>query len=324
MPTPFIDNWIKQTDQQVNYWVDNYLISPHLFQITNIPNAPVIHPNVLRHNLTSCCPPANFPEISFEHFPEPYYGNPDDSIEKLAVVLFYNPGPQGPDQHISARGANTFYSNFILEGSSYYSLSTNLNFCLNTIYSFWNPKNNQLNNLLNFIPRNSTELRPLFMDIIPWHSPNFTGLLNARFTLPDTVDEFKSKVIIPAVLIATNSLITNYTNSLSRSNNKIVVLAIGALYSNGQYLSQIGFEDITNTIPNHNAYNMVNQRIVTETGARIAIWHISGGALNTQKNKDLNELDNKDIYIINMWTQNIGMNIPANIQDTFQHILQNL
>jgi hypothetical protein len=324
MATPFITNWIKETDLEIDYWVNNYLKAPHLFSVTGTPHLPIINANVLRHNLTSCCPTPNFPKISFEHFPEPYYGNPDDSAEKLAVVLFYNPGPQGIDQHINSRGPDTFYDKFIANGHSYCSLSTHLNFCSNTINNFWNPKNVQLNNLLNFIPFNSHELKPLFMDIIPWHSPSFKGLLNARFTLPNTIDEFKSKVIIPATFIAKNSLITRYVNSLPSKTNKIVLLAIGALYSNGLYLNQIGFNNITNTIPAHIGHVMINQRIITGNNSKITIWHITGNHLKSELNDNISELSNKNIYIINLWTPNIGMNIPGAIQVTFNHILQNL
>jgi hypothetical protein len=162
------------------------------------------------------------------------------------------------------------------------------------------------------------------MDIIPWHSPNFRGLFKARFSLPNTIDEFKSKVIIPAALIAKKSLITRYVNSLPGKTNKIVLVAVGALYSNNLYLNQIGFNNITNTIPAHIGHVILNQRIITGNNSKITIWHISGNHLKGKLNDDISDLSSRDVYIINMWTPNIGMNIPSAIQITFNHILQNL
>jgi hypothetical protein len=323
MSSTYITNWIKHTDLQINYWLDNYFITPADFSVTGIPGSPILHSSVLNHNLTSCCPSPNYPEISFEHFPEPYYGNPDDSKGKSAVVLFYNPGPQDPNQDISARGPNTFYDNFIVNSRSYYLLAKNLHFCLNTMTKFWNPKNNQLNNLLSFIPNNSIELSPLFMDIIPWHSRNFRGLLKTRYSLPDTLNEFKRNVIIPAVLNASNTLITRYVNSISTKKNTIVLFAIGALYSNKNYLTQIGFKNITNLIPNHIDHVTINNRIVAGNNSKITILHTTGSQLKSNID-GLNQLAEKDIYIINMWTPNIGMNIPISIQTTLSHIFRNI
>ena len=73
-----------------------------------------------------------------DYFPEPYYGNPDDEIEKLAVILFYNPGPQKQEQHINSRGEGTFYNNYLQNELNYNRMSANLNFCDNTIDDFYN------------------------------------------------------------------------------------------------------------------------------------------------------------------------------------------
>ena len=133
MASIFISNWIKHTDKKIQYWFLNYHAAHPMFNITPLPALPIINSNVLNHNLTSCCPSPIFPAISFKHFPEPYYGNPDDSIEKLAVVLFYNPGPTDNNQLIGNMAVGSFHNKYLINEQSYYNLSSNLDFCNNTI-----------------------------------------------------------------------------------------------------------------------------------------------------------------------------------------------
>ena len=144
MATNYIDFWIKDIQSKIDFWFNNFSAMRGIFSISPLPLAPAVDARVLNHNITSTCPSPKYPSISFEHFPEPYYGDPDDDVEKLAVVVFYNPGPSGSDQLLSARGAGTFYDNYINSESDYYTLSKNLNFCLGTINGFWLPKNDQL------------------------------------------------------------------------------------------------------------------------------------------------------------------------------------
>jgi hypothetical protein len=322
MPSDYVNDWINQTQDNIDYWFDNYLLTPNVFNITPLPNFPIISPNILNHNLTSCCPVPNFPEISFEHFPEPYYGNPDDDTKKFTVVLFYNPGPQVNEQSINARGNGTFYNNYYNCNNNYYNLSSELLFCDVTINRFLVPKMQQLNNLFQFIPH-SLDIKPLFMDLIPWHSNKFSSLHQGRFCQPQTLSEFKTNVILPAVLNAKNSFVTDYINSISNNKNKIILFAIGALYTNQNYLHSIGFNNITANIPNHQAHVNNNNIIVAGNNSKITIWHINSNKLLNDHSK-LAFLANKEIYIINMWTPNIGMNIPQNITMTMEHIFNNL
>jgi hypothetical protein len=322
MPSDYVNDWINHIQDSIDYWFDNYPLAPNIFSITPIPNLPTISPNILNHNLTSCCPVPNFPEISFEHFPEPYYGNPDDDTKKLTVVLFYNPGPQVIEQSINARGNGTFFNIYNNCNNNYFNLSSELLFCDVTINNFFVPKMHQLRNLLQFIPHRP-DIKPLFMDIIPWHSNKFSGLHNGRFGLPQTLSEFKKNVILPAILNAKNSFVTDYINSISNNKNKIILFAIGALYTNQNYLHSIGFNNITANIPNHHAHDIINNRIVAGNKSKITIWNINSSKFLSDYSK-LECLANKEIYIINMWTPNIGMNIPQNINLTLEHIFNNL
>ena len=108
MPSALVNLWITDIQNKIDYWFNNYPTTPGIFAITPLPHAPLIHPDILSHSVSSTCPSPPFPHISFDHFPEPYYGNPDDDIEKLAVVLFYNPGPSGASQLLTARGTGTW------------------------------------------------------------------------------------------------------------------------------------------------------------------------------------------------------------------------
>jgi len=323
MPSAFINNWINETQNNIDYWYNNFTLTPNVFSITPLPAAPVINPNILNHNLTSCCPDPNFPQISFEHFPEPYYGNPDDSIEKLTVVLFYNPGPHNFSQSILNHAANSFHDNYIINGSNYFNLSSNLNFVNNTINGFWIPKNNQLLNLFSCMDFINNNYKPLFMDLIPWHSNNFNGLNFSRFILPNTLIEFKNNVLLPAILNANNSVVSRFLNSIHNSNNKIVFFAVGAKYSNNNYLNSIGFNDITPNIPNHNNHILKGNTLVVGNNSRLRVWKINSNLL-IKNNDNLEDLLHKEIILINLWTTNVGMNIPSNICPTINHIFNNI
>jgi len=327
MPSIYITNWINDIQNKIDFWFNNFPINPGLFNITNLPLPPIVNPNILNHNLTSCCPTPPQSQISFSHFPEPYYGNPKDDVLKLAVVLFFNPGAAGVNQLLGNIGLNTFHSNYLTCGSNYYNLSTRLMFLNVTINKFWKPKSMQIQNLLNCIIPDSINYEPLFMDLIPWHSTNFNGLVNNRFILPSTLAEAKQMIFLPAIFNAANSKVSEYVNTLNESKNKIVLFCVGSLYSRQNYLRQIGFKDITNTIPGIFPHTIIQNNVIHAfTNSKILkVWKISGGdLLENEEIKETNEIKEKEIIIINLWTKNVGMNIPKNICQTIKHILHNI
>jgi hypothetical protein len=323
MASIFINNFINEIQEKINYWFNNYVQHADLFAISPLDRPIIVNPNILNHNLTSCCPSPRFPSIEFGYFPEPYYGNPDDDIEKLAVVLFYNPGPQKPEQHINARGIGTFYNNYLDNDSNYFQLSSNLDFCDVTINGFWNIKINQLDDLLNFLIIENNKPQPLFLDLIPWHSQNFSGINMVRFVRIETLKEFKRNVIFPAIFNAKNTLVSNYVNQFSSSTNKIVFFAVGARYSNNNILSAIGFSDFTNFIPEHPEHTLVNGTIISGNNSKIKIWK-SNADLFDVNISNIENITNSEVYILNLWTPNVGMNIPRNISETIRHIFHNI
>jgi|GEM_PF-5796458 len=187
MPTPYLSKWIQDIDNEIDFLVHNYPITPHLFSITHPPAIQAIHPIVLSHSITSCWPSPPIPPISFSHYPEPYYGNPDDSIRKSAVVLFYNPGGYSDGQMLGSKLLNSFHQKYLAHGSSYYHLSMAFDFCTRTVNGFILPKTNQVNTLMSFMVTVPENVQPIFMDIIPWHSAKFIGLNKVRFALPNTI-----------------------------------------------------------------------------------------------------------------------------------------
>ncbi len=146
MPSNYINNWITEIQVKIDYWYNNFrpgnfYITPLLIQKKLLPNPPAINPQILNHHLTSCCPRPPRSPISFAHFPEPYYGNPDDQILKSAVVLFLNPGPAGNDQlHGNLTSQNTFNHKYNLCRNNYFNLSSTYKFCDGTLKRFIGPK----------------------------------------------------------------------------------------------------------------------------------------------------------------------------------------
>jgi hypothetical protein len=297
-----------------------------------------VNPNILNHDLTSCCPTPPKSPISFAHFPEPYYGNPDDLISKSAVVLFFNPGEAGVDQlHGNLSSADTFNSKYNFHHNNYFDLASNFNFCRATVKGFIIPKTRQLNRVLDFI-NNISEKKPLFMDLIPWHSENFNGLDLPRFSIPNSIVQAKKMVLIPAIMNALNTEITAYANQFSK--NKIVLLCVGAKYSKESILSTIGFKDITTSIqlinnpfPNLTPPNLPhtilnsNNDISADSISKIKIWKINGcdfiKSIELDHDTETN-ISNKEIIIINVWNMARSMDIPQNIGPTLDHILRNI
>lgn len=325
MASVLINNWMNDIQKKIDFWYNNYTSTAGVFVISPLPLSPVVHLDILNHNVTSACPSTNYPAISFAHFPEPYYGNPDDQIEKLAVVLFYNPGPSGDDQLLSNNGPGTFHENYKKAGYNYFELSSNLQFCNGTINRFWNPKNNQLINLFEDLSFEKPELNPLFLDLVPWHSDKFNGVEISRYNLPNCIDELKRNVFLPAILNAQNSAISHYLNKVTNSTSKIVMFAVGAKYSRDGYLSSIGFNDITDTIPQLAPHTIIqgNDIRINGSSSKMKIWKLEGGTL-TIEGLNISDLQNKEIFIINMWTANVGMDIPRGSSETLKHVLMNL
>jgi hypothetical protein len=344
MPSIYINNWIKEIQGKIDYWYNNY--SPVNFYITPllkqkkkwIPNTPIIDARILNHHLTSCCPSPPKSQISFNHFPEPYYGNPDDQILKSAVILFFNPGAPGNDQLLgNFKTVDTFNNKYIACGCNYFHLSSSGNFCDNTIKRFIKPKTKQLNSILSFVP-NISNYEPLFMDLVPWHSDKFDGLDFGRFTEPATIEEIKKNVFIPAILNAINTSITHHANKVA--DNKIIVFCVGAKYSKEHILSSVGFNDITSTIqlinnpfpsfsPQTLPYTMLNSNgdISVDSKSKIKVWKSIGSNIIDNVEVDENTrviLNNKEIVVFNIWNMARSMDIPLNIGPTIENIIQQL
>lgn len=326
--TTYIETWIKKIQKQYDYWFDQY------------PVVPVINPEILSHNLTSCCQGPGDQEISFAHFPEPYYGNPDDDVRKSAVVLFYNPGPMHKDQ---LRYASEFLAKYESNNCNYNELSSNFCFVGRTIKDFITPKTKQINSLLSDIRVQDTV--PLFMDLIPWHSTKFKGIDVHRYSHENTLKEAKEMVFIPAILNAVNTDISQYVNTLKNScnKNKIILFAIGAKYSSDELLELLGFKDITNRIqlmnnpfPNLNPPENLHYTLLSSKGeisidlkSKIRIWSVMGSEFIKgfdSEELQLSGINNKEIFIINTWTLQQDMNIPHDnyCNLTLKHILQTL
>ena len=338
MPTIHINNWINEIQRNIDYWYSSYGLNPANFNITTLPNPPIINPNILNHNLTSCCPTPPKSAISFAHFPEPYYGNPDDLILKSAVILFFNPGPAGNDQlHGNLTTPNTFNHKYNLCRNNYFNLSSTNNFCSGTYNRFIRPKTNQINSVLSFVP-NISEYNPLFMDIVPWHSDNFDGLDSNRFNIPATLREAKIMVFLPAILNALNTKITQYAKKFNEK--KIILFCVGSKYSKENILSSIGFNDITTTIqlinnpfPNINPPNLPytilnsNGDISVDSKSKIKVWSITGSKILDDIDVDQETrltLNDKEIVILNVWNMARSMDIPQNIGPTIENIIQQI
>jgi hypothetical protein len=338
MPSHYLNNWIQEIQEKIDYWNLNFPLVPNSFAITPLPSLPVLNSNILSHDLTSCCPTPPKSPISFAHFPEPYYGDPDDFVSKSAVVLFFNPGDGGVDQlHGNVSSANTFCSKYNQHQNNYFDLARNYNFCRTTVNSFIIPKTRQLNVALSFI-HNISDKKPLFMDLIPWHSKNFNGLDLPRFSNPNTIAQAKKMVFIPAILNAMNTEITAYLSKFSK--NKIVLICVGAKYSKESILSTIGFKDITSNIrlvnnpfpnlaPPNLPYTILssNNDIIVDSISKMKIWKVSGSEFVKDIELDQESVGNissKEIIVINVWNMMRSMDIPQNIGLTLDHILQNI
>jgi len=264
------------------------------------------------------------PPISFSHFPEPYYGDPDDSIMKSAVVLFYNPGGFSNAQSHGSALPDSIHQKYLAHGSSYYHLSAAFNFCFGTVNGFITPKTNQVNTLIGCLVTVSENVRPLFIDIIPWHSTKFIGLNNVRFTLPDTTSDVRKKVLLPAILNAENSLLTRYLNSLQSGGGKTVLLSVGAKYSR-HFLPKLGFQDVTRLIPDNPPVSVVNDIgdiVAFLPYKKVKVWKINTSDIVDSTDEVDTSLLNREIIIINVWySTGRTMNIPIDICPTIQHIL---
>ena len=336
MTSKFIKNWKKDIQNKINFWFNNYLNNPSSFQISNSANTPM--KNILSYHLTSCCKTSTESQISFDHFPEPYYGNPDDNILKSAVVLFFNPGEADDNQLLgNANTSCTFHARYNAANNNYYKLASKLNFCDNTIKKFWNIKLRQLNKILSeIIPNNDLGL-PLFMDLIPWHSKEFKGLVESRFKNSYVIEEAKRMVFIPAFLNAINTKLNRY---LHEDQNSVILMCVGAKYSRDNILSSLGFKDISDTIntinnpfPNLSPPNLrftilnSNNDICVDSKSKLKIWKCQGKVFldGIKIDNEASELlFKKDLIIINIWTIAKGMDIPSNIGSTIKSVLDGI
>ena len=328
MATPFVNTWINRIENSIKYWSITYSAGPYPFVITPLPAPAVVNTNVLSHRITSCCPSPPKPAISFDHFPEPYYGNPDDDVQKTAVVLFYNPGPSGPDQLLGNLAPGSFHSNYLAHGENYFSMSSAFRFCSGTINKFIKPKTNQLNNLIGCMDEIPLNLNPLFMDLLPWHSDKFQGFIRKRFIDPGTKNEVWENMMFTAILNAKNTSVTHYVNTLKNGGSKIVLFCIGSYYQH--VLTAIGFDDITHLIPialPHAFFSKPGVISAYTDNKRIKVWRLNSSDLNSRiKDSDCTEdlsenLAGSDVYIINMWTTVRSMDIPQKICPVISHIL---
>jgi hypothetical protein len=321
MASTFITNWLLNTENCIDYWSRTTLPGPP-FALTPFPGCSYPNSDVLSHSITIACRTPSSAPISFDYFPEPYYGNPDDHVTKSAIVLSYNPGPMviGQIQHGDLH--NRYLHNF---RGNYQSLATAFGFLPVTL-AYINSRRNELNAMLPFIHalnKNS----PLFMDMVPWHSKKFSGFRNDLISTIVTLKQVWENVFIPAILNAKNSLITHYIGK-----RKIVFIAVGAKYS-VNILPILGFDNITTAhfaFPPDSAFNLQHTAIDTVNG-RIKIWRIQNADIET-KLSDL-KVDNNDsikeelknydeMYCLNMWTLQPNMRLlGGHAATTLNHVL---
>jgi hypothetical protein len=327
MATPYITNWIRDIENKIDFWVTTYPARPLLFTITPLPATPVINPNILSHRITSCCPSPPMPLISFSHYPEPYYGNPDNSVIKSAVVLFYNPGGYSDIQVLGNMLPNSFHQKYLAHGSHYYHLSAAFDFCTGTVNRFIIPKTSQVNNLIGCMVMVPQNVQPLFMDMIPWHSNGFIGVDKIRFALPGTIVEARKRVLLPAIFNAENSLLTHYLNSLQNGRGKTVLLSVGANYSR-HFLPALGFHDVTRLIPDNPPVSVVNgggDILAFLPFKKVKVWKINTSEVIDSFDEMEITLQNREIFVINAWySTGRTMNIPIDICPTIAHILNHI
>jgi hypothetical protein len=62
-------------------------------------------------------------------------------------------------------------------------------------------------------------------------------------------------------------------------------------------------------------FNCINVTFPFALAPNVSVWKINTNDLKIdfiEENQDLNEIKDKEVFIINIWTPNIGMNIPVN------------
>jgi hypothetical protein len=351
--TNYVKNWIKRVDYAVEYWRKNPKKLDTWQKFIN-------DKNTYSNLITSCVAQRNSHkltpkeyQIDINSFPEPYYGNPDDSIEKTAVVLFYNPG--GSNFHLfrSAQGKGTFFTKYYNNKLSYSKLSSLPGFKgfigpvskKNTLTHFIAPKKNSLHKILNNCGMSPVTGEPFFLDLVPWHSEKF-GLFDMKLFKQNAFRQALQNVFIPAILNANNSLFSYEARARSKGKNIIVFFCVGALYSkvgkNSGILEVCGFKDVTsgislikNKVPI--PYTMITRAgdLTFDTSSFLRVWKISWGYLKTRLSGDtidsefFSNLDDTlsdvtEIYAINVWNRNPGMTIPANLDSTINEILNQL
>jgi hypothetical protein len=335
MPSNYIANWIQNIDRGVLHWMKN----PHHNRISFDAD-----PLILSNHIEACKP-----DLDIQSFPEPYYFNADDSVQKSAVVLFYNPGKSDANNHRNGQ----FHHNLNFHKGTYSTLASNVSFdkknvsFLDGTKTFLKSKKSQLDHILNHCGCAVNEEKPLFIDLVPWHSQKFGEFDISRFSLEPAKSQAIRNVIIPAVLNAENSLLTVQASTNTSDRKVVVFFCVGAKYSKFKapqpgFLEALGFRDITKNVELMNSVTKVfnaNIRYTMLTSAGditfdalscVRVWKIGWEELI--RNLDLSDSEwklpnydsNMDIYAINIWNNFQGMNIPRNLDSTINAILAQL
>jgi hypothetical protein len=333
MTSNYIQQWTLRVDNGVKYWCSKI---NNTFNYNSFIN----DPNILNFRIAQCS------KILLDHqcFPEIYYGSADDSICKLAVVLFYNPGKPGPPQRYDSTAHNSLMVKYTNNGCSYSSMASKLDFIEDTVNKFWEPQKSRLKKVL-FDSGVELDDDPFFMDLIPWHSANFK-IDQSKFKDNDVKNQALQNVLLPAILLAKNSRL----NQIGVHNkNRIAFFCIGAKYSNENILSVLGFTDYTDKIelinnaphpPAVQIYRphlpktiLTSKKTICHDGsANIKVWRADFNDL--VRDADVNEWGCETIkslkkvrsyiVIINVWNNQSNMNIPNNIGVVVNEILSQI
>lgn len=341
MASKYINNWIQFVDSSVIYWLRRV---NNQFQYKDF----LQDKKILSVQLARC----SKNQLSHLYFPEVYYGSADDSITKLAVVLFYNPGRADQLQKFDDSSIESFRNKFKKNKKKYSVLASKLDFAGRTKDQFFEPQKRRLKKIL-LACGVDKEADPFFIDLIPWHSAKF-NLNWIKFNCPVVISEAIENMLIPAVLIAKNSHLSQVGGNF---RNHIVLFCVGAKYSNPSaadlgenILSAMGFKDLTqsieliNNIPENRSkliYRphlprtiLTSKRTVCHDGlSYLKVWSINFleliSHIDSEKRQSIEDsLPDKNcdlnVVVINIWNNSQNMNIPDNIGVVVNEILKQI
>jgi hypothetical protein len=347
--TNYIANWIQRVEDAVKYWRN----AKNIGQWDEFISDKYVYSNLI----TSCVSvdmqnnKQKHYRIDISSFPEPYYGNPDDSVKKSAVVLLYNPGASNNKLGRRPHGEDTFIFKYKKNNFNYSELSSVADFegFLSNTEEYMKKKRNSLNVILKDCSVNEIQENPFFMDLVPWHSKKFGHFDLVKFRKIEK--QAKLNVFIPATLIAANSRLTEIAKSIGKSKNKIVVfICVGAMYGKKEgVLKACGFNDVTDKVElmnnpmNSHSKPKFNKSIrytmLTDAGditysaeSYVRVWKITANELikglddNDFSNSILCKANNFDVVVfaINIWNRKQGMTLPENLGPTINEILKQL